>query len=321
MTDELKAKMLAAATAVAKTRAELAQLNGEMAKLGKEGNAAALANIWGNLKNSALEEGAAKLGPLGAGLEALGPAGLAAAAGVAAVVGAFEGIEKTAEWAEQLERASNTLGLTTTKLQEFDFIAASIGIPVDRMRESMAGLARTVGLVQSGFARSMQTKAFTDALHISPEDLRSWGDLEHQLPHIIEAFSRLDPETRAGLAQRLKMDPEVLTALVGAKDRLGDLIDEAHRYGIVMDEETVKQERRGGRETACPERGHPGRGARGLRRTSRPSVIRRRWGPGPLRRRNRGCRPRCRRGAGADRGTDQAPGRRSRRSPTRPATP
>jgi hypothetical protein len=241
MTDELKAKMLAAATAVAKTRAELAQLNGEMAKLGKEGNAAALANIWGNLKNSALEEGAAKLGPLGAGLEALGPAGLAAAAGVAAVVGAFEGIEKTAEWAEQLERASNTLGLTTTKLQEFDFIAASIGIPVDRMRESMAGLARTVGLVQSGFARSMQTKAFTDALHISPEDLRSWGDLEHQLPHIIEAFSRLDPETRAGLAQRLKMDPEVLTALVGAKDRLGDLIDEAHRFGIVMDEETVKK--------------------------------------------------------------------------------
>jgi uncharacterized protein YfeS len=239
MTDELRAKMLQAATAVAKTRAELSQLNGEMAKLGKEGNAAALANVVGGLKSTVLEEASAKLGPLGRGLEALGPAGLVGAAGIAAVGAAFEGAAKTAEWAEQLERASKTLGLTTSQLQAFDFVANAAGIPVDRMRESLGGLEKTIGLVESGLARSMTTKAFTDGLKITPEQLRGWGDLEHQLPHIVEALAKLDPEERAAISQRLKIDPEVVTSLVAAKDGLGNLIDEAHRFGIVMDEEAV----------------------------------------------------------------------------------
>jgi hypothetical protein len=239
MTDELRAKMLQAATAVAKTRAELSQLNGEMAKLGKEGNAAALANVMGGLKSGVLEEASAKLGPLGRGLEALGPAGLVGAAGVAAVGAAFEGAAKTAEWAEQLERASKTLGLTTSQLQAFDFVANAAGIPVDRMRESLGGLEKTIGLVESGLARSMTTKAFTDGLKITPEQLRGWGDLEHQLPHIVEALAKLDPEERAAISQRLKIDPEVVTSLVSAKDRLEELIEEAHKYGIVMDEEAV----------------------------------------------------------------------------------
>lgn len=192
-------------------------------------------------KEKVAEEGAAQIGVLGGALGALGGAGLIAAGGLAAFGLALERSKETAEWAETLVRASGALGLTTTKLQEFDFVAKSTGIPVEKMRESMAGLEKTIGLVESGLARSMSVKAFTDGLKITPEQLRGWGTLEQQLPHIVDAASKLNVEERAGLASRLKIDPEVLNTLVEEKDKIAELIATAHEYGIVMTHEMIEK--------------------------------------------------------------------------------
>lgn len=201
----------------------------------------AMVNVLSGLKGGAVEEGAAQLGVLGGALEALGPAGIVAGAGIAAVGFAIERSMKTAEWAEDLKRASAALGLTTTTLQEFDFFAKSTGIPVEKMRESLSGLEKTIGLVESGLARSMTVKAFTDGLKITPEQLRGWGTLKEQLPHILDAAAKLNIEERAGLASRLKVDPEVLTSMVNERDKMRELIATAHEYGIVMDQETIKK--------------------------------------------------------------------------------
>lgn len=202
---------------------------------------AAITQVFGGLRNTTLDEGASKLGVLGGALEALGPAGLAAAAGVAAAAFAIDQAMKGAEWAEDIERASKALGVTTTQLQEFDFIAQATGQPIEKMRDSLSGLVKTIGLVESGLSRSMQTKAFTDGLKITPEQLRGWGTLDQQLPHILDAMSKLDAEERAGLASRLKIDPQVLNSLIEARESLSGLIAKAHEYGIVMDEATIKK--------------------------------------------------------------------------------
>jgi hypothetical protein len=194
---------------------------------------AALTNVLGGLKEGAIDEASSKLGVFGGALGALGPIGLGAAAGVTAVGYALERSLKTAEWAEDIEHASRALGLTTTKLQQFDFIAAAAGIPVEKMRESMAGLVAQIGNVESGLARSMSVKTFTDGLKIKPEDLRGWGDLEHQLPHILDAAAKLDAEERAGLATRLKVDPDVLNSLIEMRDHLDGVTAAADQFGVM----------------------------------------------------------------------------------------
>jgi hypothetical protein len=202
---------------------------------------AALTNVLSGLKEGTVEEASAHLGVFGSALGALGPLGLIAAGGVTAAGFAIERGMKTAEWAEDLEHASRTLGLTTTQLQQFDFIATSAGIPVDKMRESMAGLAATIGNVKDGLAKAQVVKAFTDGLKITPEDLRGWGDLNTQLPHILDAASKLDAEARDGLAKKLKVDPDVLASMIEAREDFDSLIAKAREYGIVMDEAGVKK--------------------------------------------------------------------------------
>ena len=197
--------------------------------------------VFDSARLGVLEEGSAKLRIFGSALEPLGPLGIGAAAGIAAFGFAVEEAIKTAEWAENLERTAKGLGLTTTALQEFDHVATATGIPIEKMRESLAGLEKTIGLVESGLARAMTVKVFTEGLKITPEQLRGWGTLEAQLPHILDAAAKLNVEERNGLASRLKVDPEVLNSLVAARHRLTELIAEAHRYGVVIDEDVIKR--------------------------------------------------------------------------------
>lgn len=201
----------------------------------------ALGNVFDRSRLAVLEEGGAKLPIFGSALADLGPAGLTAAAGLVAAGAALEGGRKFTEFAAEVERTSKALGLTTTQVQEFAHVADALNIPVDRLDESMAGLERSIGLVESGLARSISVKAFTEGLKITPEQLRGWGTLEQQLPHILDAAARLNVEERNGLASRLKVDPEVLNSLVDGRAKISDLIAEAHKYGLVLDEDVIKK--------------------------------------------------------------------------------
>lgn len=234
MTSELRAGMLSSAQAVTGLRSQIVGITAELKAASVEsiGFGNALTQGLAGLKTQVMDEGAGKLGAFGAALGALGPAGLAAAAGVAAVGFGIQQTLKTDEWAESLKRAAQTLGLTTGQLQEFDFAFTSMGLDVERGRAALSGLEKTIGLVESGFARSQQVKVFTDALKITPEDLRGWGTLEEQLPHILDALGGIDAETRAGLASRLKVDPEVLSSLVMEREEFEKAIQTFKDYGL-----------------------------------------------------------------------------------------
>lgn len=241
MTDALKASMLEAAGSVAKARAEIRGIDGELTKLGAHGDGGlkAIFNVFDRSRLATLEEAGAKIPIFGSALADIGPAGIAAAAGFLAVGLAAEKAIKGAEWAEELKRTSGALGLTTTQLQVFDFVFQSMGIDIAKGRETLSGLAKTIGLVEEGAARKQQLEQFVNVLKITPDDLKGWGTLEQQIPHIVDALARMNPEERLGTESKLKIDPEVVQALIDERDRMRELIVEAHQYGVVISSDVI----------------------------------------------------------------------------------
>ena len=75
----------------------------------------------------------------------------------------------------------------------------------------------------------------------APEKLRQLGDLAHILPQIIEYAAKSNPTQRAGLAPMLKIDPDVLRSLIAGREGISDLIAEAHKMGIVFDEDMIRK--------------------------------------------------------------------------------
>lgn len=241
MTDALRADMLKTADAVAKARAQVSLINTE---LKRAGSGSGFSGFLGNLgKNAAADvEGlASKVPLLGGALAALGPEGLAAAAGLAAATTAIAGFAKAADWAEDLERFAKTTGLSTKAVQEFDFVAQANGIPVASMRSSLEGLAETIGKVQDNLVRGKQgaqVKLFelvfgVDDPEKAKQDLRDMGgDIEGVMQKILDLSARMSPTQRAGLAQALKIDPQVLEVLTETRQSYGDLLAMADKYGV-----------------------------------------------------------------------------------------
>lgn len=257
VTNELRAGMLSSAEAVAKARAQVALLDKE---LKSAGGGSQLTGFLANLRGGAtseIEAAASKFPLVGSALAGIGPAGLAAAAAIGAVTAAIGEGRKAADWAEDLKRTSDALGISTDALQRFDFIAEAAGIPVDRARSSLQGLAETVGKVQDNLVRGKQGAQVkvmelifgTDDPEKAKADLRAiGGNLDELIPKIAELASKLTPTGRAGLARALGMDPEFLNSITEARGRLADLSDEAQRYGIYVDRDVVAKSADAARE-------------------------------------------------------------------------
>src|SRR5665213_3028366 len=112
-----------------------------------------------SVRTSLLSAGAG-IPVLGVALGSLGTAGLVAAAGLGAYALTMGQAQKAVDFGAEIAKLSKTLGVSTDFLQKFSFAAHQSDIDVGVANESLKGLNMTLGLVQSGLARSMQTKAF-----------------------------------------------------------------------------------------------------------------------------------------------------------------
>ena len=228
---------------------EVNSLEQALGRVGHANAGKALANVFDRSRLAVIEEGSARLPIFGSALEHLGPAGFAAAAGVAAAAVAFEEASKAAEWAEGMQKAAKAVGVTTTRLQEFDFVAEATGTPVDKMRETLKSLTEQVGQLQDNFARTKngpQVKVWEAVLGTSDpkaaeEQLRQLGDLKSILPQLLDYAAKLSDTQRGGVAKALKIDPEVLNSLIATRGGLSDLIETAHQYGIIVDADVIQQ--------------------------------------------------------------------------------
>lgn len=105
--------------------------------------------------NSQLIAMSAGLGPVGVGLSALGPSGLAAAAAIGTLKRAWEetveAAKRTGEWAEGLKNTSEAVGMTVDELRSLSKAAQQVGVEGDKvntwlLRFNMAAtMARTQG--------------------------------------------------------------------------------------------------------------------------------------------------------------------------------
>ncbi len=203
-----------------------------------------LGNIISSGQSRVMEAATSRLGVMGGALEALGPAAMTAAAGIAVMAASIEQAMRAAEWAETLGDVADALHLTAEEVQALDFAATSAGVPVDQMRTSMQALNVAMGQAQAGGRMGRRMQEVFSALGIDPTTLRSMRDVTDLLPILADGLQRLaqtSPAEAAALGQRLGLTPEVLAVMEQGRARIEDLIGAAERYGLIIDESMVRQ--------------------------------------------------------------------------------
>jgi hypothetical protein len=182
------------------------------------------------------------LGALG-GAAKIGVAAIAALG--AAVAGIGLGVTKlmvdTAKFSGELLDLSNVTGLSTTQLQELNFVGTMLGTDLDTMTGSLSRLTRSMGEASQG--NNDAAKAFR-ALGVPIRDAN--GALRDSREVFFEAISALggvENETeRDVLAMQLfgKSAMELNPLIKAGADEMAALTEEAHKVGAVMGEENVR---------------------------------------------------------------------------------
>ena len=175
---------------------------------------------------------------------ALGTAGKVAAGLGTAAVGAGAAVygmaKKSAEASDRIDKMSQMIGVSRTTFQEFDFIASQSGTDVEKLRGGMKTLTKQMGEAQKGTKKSAD--AF-DKLGISVTD--NEGNLKSQedmLWETLEALNNMENQSeKAAIAQQLfgRTGQELMPLINGARGSIEDMREEAHKLGLVLDDETI----------------------------------------------------------------------------------
>ena len=234
-----KSMARAAATTLKGTKDMEGHFNALEKFMGEFDPGKALEKTFSRARLGLIEEGGARIGVFGSALEALGPIGLAAGAGLAAFAVSGEQAMKAMEWAEQLEVVAKKLGVTTTAIQEMDFVAAGSGVSSEIMRDGLQKVSQAIGLYQSN-VKDARVKSIFEALGISKDDARSWQTPVEGLEAIADKIHALKSTTeQLALAQKLRVPPEMVPLLQMGGDKIREMRGEAERAGAVMDHSMV----------------------------------------------------------------------------------
>jgi len=201
-------------------RAEFERLN-RAARDARPSFVQAAAAIGGDLRQS-LEATTYRLGPLGAGLRALGPIGIAASAGAVAFGGALHKVfEATAE-AEQaslrlnavLKATGGVVGLTRKQLDDMaDAMQASFHIDDDDIRGVMATLATFKSVAGDAFGETIKQAINMRAVF--------GGDLQSNIVQLGKALE--DPVRGLTALRRSGLSfTEAQKDMIAALDKAGD---------------------------------------------------------------------------------------------------
>ena len=233
------------------------QVRGELAKMGPAGKQAmgeldramrqptaglrAVDNAAAGAK-AGLEDLAGQSGPVGGFLTRMGPWGLAAAAGLAAVTfaaaafiaGAREASAAAAELTDQAER----IGVGVEELQQWGYVADEAGVSVEAMRANLEKLNGTLGAFKLGLGDAKLKPVFEE-LGITKEQLANVKSADELMLILADTLGQVqDRAMQVRLARTLGVE-DMLPALRMGSDELRRLADEASNLGFVLDKETV----------------------------------------------------------------------------------
>ncbi len=153
----------------------------------------------------------------------------------------FEFVKAGAEAADQLEKLSQRTGIGVEQLQKLQYAANIADVSHEQLGKGLDKLAKNMAAAATQGGK--QAEAF-DAMTISVKDaegkLRPTADV---LGDVAEKFSRYkDGAEKSALAQVLfgKTGAELIPLLNQGREGLAALGDEAERFGIILDEQTIR---------------------------------------------------------------------------------
>lgn len=200
----------------------------------------ALDNTFNAARLQVMSAATSQIGAFGAGLGLLGPIGIGAAVGVAAFAFSMDQASKAVDFAANVEKLSQTIGVSTDFIQKFNFAAHQNEIDVGIADESLKKFNVTLGLVQSGLAKAQMTKGFA-ALGFTPEQLRQYHDAGDLFPVLADRIAKIgNAAEEAAVAKRLGMEDLLPLLKLGAAG-FSELAQKAADLGIVMDAATVHE--------------------------------------------------------------------------------
>jgi|GEM_PF-2455514 len=222
------------ASGVVKTRSKQMEASaGSLEKFfGRPSLTTAIDKVFDSTRFKVLDSGAARIGLFGSALESLGPAGLAAAAGVGALGAALAGARAAAAFSDELADTANKLHVTTDALQEYRFAIRMAGGEEKGADEALAAFSVTLGKAQQGLQKSQ--RAFL-AIGFTKEQVDAFQTSEEALRAVIERLAEIknDPQRDAIISQ-LGLDG-LKPLVVEGIDALDRFREEARQTGLVMD--------------------------------------------------------------------------------------
>lgn len=169
---------------------------------------------------------------------------LAGAAQGLAAVAVFQqlatSVKAAADRLGDLADAANSIGLTTTALQELRYAALLSGIQQDTLQQSLVVLSKNLGDAAMGGSAA---KSSLEALGLSASYLSS-VPLPDALGIIADKVAAVEnPMERATLAADLfgKSGIKMINMLSEGSAGLSALREEAHAMGVVINEDVIKQ--------------------------------------------------------------------------------
>lgn len=145
------------------------------------------------------------------------------------------------DFADSLGEVSKQLGITSSELSEFRYIASQTGVTQDEMDKSLAKLSRTIGEAAGG---SKSASGLFEKLGISIRDAS--GNVKSTSSIFLEVSDRFN--SMGSAAEQSALSAEVFGAKLGQKlnpalaegsKGLQKMRDDANRMGLVLDEAMI----------------------------------------------------------------------------------
>lgn len=228
--------------AAGKMTKKLDEVDGRWDRLfGKTDPGKALDKIFDGSRLRLFDSATARIGLTGSALEALGPVGLTAAAGVAALAGALEEAHQAIEFADSLEKLAKSAHVTTDELQATQFALRESGGEAANAAPAMTAFSEVLGKAEAGVPRALRAFRELFGQGFSAADARNLAQSGEALTKVTAAIAGLkDVSQKDAIVQQFGL--EGLRQLIEeGPDKIRELKQAAQESGNVMDAELVKR--------------------------------------------------------------------------------
>ena len=170
-------------------------------------------------------------------MEALGPAGLTATAGIGAAAALGEA-KSAMDFAHALEITANRLHVTTDALQEYRYAARLAGDSEEGADAALEAFSATLGKAQAGLPRALSFQE----LGFTKEQVKGFTDTDSALQAVTDRISKLArPAQEDAVVEQLGLTGVGASVVEGGTDAMTRFKEEAKAAGVVMDSRLLKE--------------------------------------------------------------------------------